>query len=165
MLMQLKTIQTKLETATVDEIQTILNFKVEAVGANQTADYIGRAVENIESSVDRIDDAIKELQAIKKDMQSQSEVIKIGAARWLSECGIDKLQGDRISSISVSDKKESIKLIVEDEDNVINAGYFKTVIDSVALKNALVSGVDIDGVKLEIVHNEPSLRINKRKAK
>ena len=163
--MQLKTIQTKLETASVDEIQAILDRKVEAVGANQTADYIGRAVENIESSVDRIDDAIKELQAIKKDMQSQSEVIKIGAARWLSECGIDKLQGDRISSISVSDKKESIKLIVEDEDAVVNAGYFKTVIDSVALKNALLSGANIDGANLEITYNEPSLRVNKRKAK
>lgn len=163
--MQLKTIQTKLEAASIDEIIPILDRKVEKVGANQTADYIGRAIENIESGIDRIDDAIKELQAIKKDMQSQSEVIKIGAAKWLLECGIDKLQGDRISSISVSDKKESIKLIVEDEDAVINAGYFKTVMDSVALKNALVSGVDIDGAKLEIVYNEPSLRVNKRKAK
>lgn len=163
--MQLRTIQTKLETASVDEIQTILNFKVEAVGANQTADYIGRAVDNIDNGINRVEEAIRELQAIKKDMHSQSEVIKIGAAKWLSECGIDKLQGDRISSISVSDKKESIKLIVEDEDAVINAGYFKTVMDSVALKNALISGVDIDGVKLELIHNEPSLRINKRKAK
>lgn len=163
--MQLKTIQTKLESANIDEIQAILDRKVELVGANQTADYIGRAVENIESGVDRVSEAIRELQAIKKDMQSQSETIKIGAAKWLAGCGIDKLQGDRVSSVSISDKKESIKLIVEDEEAVINAGYFTTVIDSAALKNALVSGVNIDGVKLELVYNEPSLRINKRKSK
>lgn len=161
--MQLKQIQTKLETASIFEIPAILNHKVEMVGANQTADYIGLAVENIESGIDRIDAAIKELQAVKKDMQEQAENIKVGAAKWLESNGIDKLQGDRVSSISISDKKESVKLIVEDEEAVINAGYFKMAVDSTALKNALLSGASVLGARVEITHNEASLRINKRR--
>lgn len=163
--MQLKTLQTKLETAPVHEIGAILDIKVGQVGANGTADYIGLAIENIDTSIARIDDAIKELQSIKKDMKSQQETIKIGASKWLSDNGIEKLQGDRISSVSVSSKKENIELIVTNEEACINAGHFKTVIDKTSLKNALLDGANIDGAELEVTYSEDTLRVNKRKSK
>ena len=100
-------------------------------------------------------------------LYSSYDFSRIIPGMWISG-GVSGFSWRVVSTINSgfdSNYNPTIDLIVEDEDNVINAGYFKTVIDSVALKNALVSGVDIDGVKLEIVYNEPSLRINKRKAK
>ena len=163
--MQLKTLQTKLEVAPIQEIGAILDIKVGQVGANGTADYIGLAIENIDNSITRIDDAIKELQAIKKDMKSQQDTIKIGSAKWLSDNGIDKLQGDRVSSVTISPKKESVELIVTNEEACINAGHFKTVLDKTSLKHALIDGAEIDGASLEVTYSEDTLRVNKRKAK
>lgn len=163
--MQLKTLQTKLETAPIQEIGAILDIKVGQVGANGTADYIGLAIENIDTSIARIDEAIKELSSIKKDMKSQQETIKIGAAAWLSQNGIDKLQGHRISSVTVSPKTEKIDVIVTNEKACIKAGHFNTVIDKTSLKNALLDGADIDGAELEVTYSEDTLRVNKRKAK
>lgn len=161
--MELKTLQTKLETASIEEISAVLDWKASEVGASGTADYIARAIENIDSGITRIDDAIKELNAIKKDMKSQQETIKIGASKWLSDNGIEKLQGDRISSIIVSPKTEKIELIVTNEEACINAGHFKTVIDKTSLKQALLDGANIDGAELEVTYSEDTLRVSKRK--
>jgi hypothetical protein len=163
--MKLIQIQTKLETASIDDVSIILDRKVSDVGANRTVDYIGTALDNIDSAVNRIDEAIKELQAIKKSAKSQEETIKIGVASWLQENGINKLQGDRISSISVMKKKETIELIVKDEESAINAGFFKMTLDKTALKNAILDGKNVDGSYLETTHNEDSIRLNKCRAK
>ena len=163
--MKLIQIQTKLETASINDVSIILDRKVSDVGVNRTVDYIGTALDNIDSAVNRIDEAIKELQAIKKSAKSQEETIKIGVASWLQENGINKLQGDRISSISVMKKKEAIELIVKDEESAINEGFFKMTLDKTALKNAILDGKNVDGSYLETTHNEDSIRLNKSRAK
>lgn len=163
--MNLKTIQTRLETADKESISLILNEKALTIGANQTVDYIGLAIENIESANDRIDQVIKELQSVKKSNVSQIEIIKIGVSEWLSDNGIDKLQGDRISSISVFDKKESQELVIDNEEAVINSGHFKMSIDKASAKQALQNGLSVEGCHIEITHNEPSIRINKKRVK
>ena len=161
--MQLKTLQTRLETSSIDEVQAVLDRKVGEVGANGTADYVYRAISNIDDGVKRIDEAIEELQEIKKDMKSQQEVIKIGTAKWLSSNGIDKIQGDIVSSLTVSQKETTKELIILNEESLINAGYFKIELDKTAIKNALLDGVKLEGAKLEITHNEDVIKINKRR--
>jgi hypothetical protein len=163
--MNLKTITTKLETAQREDIAFILNGKAEAVGANATVDYIGMALDNIDSAKERIKNAIAELTEIRKSLESQEAVIKIGVSEWLTSNGIEKLQGDRISSISILEKKESKELIVDNEEACINAGHFKMVIDKTSVKNALFEGDFIDGAHIETVHNEPSIRLNKKREK
>lgn len=161
--MNLKTLQTRLETASIDEVEAILDRKVEEVGANRTADYIYTSIDNLDNNIKRIDEAIKELQTIKKNVKSQQEIIKIGASKWLLNNGVDKLQGDLVSSISVSQKQPSYELIIEDEESLINAGYFTMSVDKTAVKNALLDGVELKGAKLEVTYNEDSIRVNKRK--
>ena len=163
--MQLKTLTTKLENADRESISLILNDKASTVGANQTVDYIGLAIDNINSQKDRIKQAIAELNEIRKTLEAQEDLIKIGVSEWMSENGIDKLNGDRISSITVFDKKESQDIIIDDEEAIINAGYFKMTIDKVGAKQALQEGVNIDGCHIEITHNEPSVKINKKRLK
>lgn len=163
--MNLKTIQTKLETASREEISAILDDKAMTIGANQTADYISMAIENIETSKDRINKAIKELNEVKKSIEAQGEVIKVGASEWLTSNGIDKLNGDRISSISVFNKSETIEVVIDNEEAVINAGFFKMAVDKTAVKQALLDGANIEGAHIEITHNEQSIKINKKRVK
>lgn len=163
--MQLKTLQTKLETADINEMSAILDYKAQDVGANRTADYISMSVDNIQSGIDRVSSAINELQAIKKDMKIQQENIKIASCKWLESNGIDKLSGDLISSVTIAEKKPTYELNILNEESVINAGYFKTVIDKTELKNAILKGVNIEGAKLEVTYNEDAIKINKKRKK
>lgn len=161
--MNLKTITTKLETAEREDISPILDAKALSVGATQTVDYVGFAIENIENSIDRIEQAIKELNEIKKSAKAQLELVKIGVSDWMTENGIDKLSGDRISSITVFDKKETQNIIIDNEEDVINAGYFKMVPDKTSAKQALQNGAIFDGAHIEIIYNEASIKLNKKR--
>lgn len=163
--MQLKTIQTKLETSSIDEVVAILDRKVEEIGANGTADYVYRAINNIDSGLSRIKEAIAELKSIEKDMKEQKEIIKTGTSRWLSSNGVTKLQGDIVSSLTVSEKTSSYELIITNEESLINAGYFKMSVDETAVKNALLNDVKLEGAYLNVTHNEDTIKINKRKQK
>lgn len=163
--MQLKTIQTKLETSSIDEVVAILDRKVEEIGANGTADYVYRAINNIDSGLSRIKEAIAELKSIEKDMKEQKEIIKTGTSRWLSSNGVTKLQGDIVSSLTVSEKTSSCELIITNEESLINAGYFKMSVDETAVKNALLNDVKLEGAYLNVTHNEDTIKINKRKQK
>lgn len=163
--MKLTQLTTKLETASREDIAPILDKKAMKQGATQAVDYVGFALENIENSIERIDNAIKELQAIKKEAQAQMELIKVGVSDWLTSNGIDKLNGDRISSISVFDKKESSELVIDNEEAVINAGFFKMSVDKTATKQALLNGINVEGAHIEITYNEPSIRLNKKRVK
>ena len=65
--------------------------------------------------------------------------------------------------ITVTEKATSKELIISDEESLINSGYFIMTIDKTAVKNALIDGIKLDGARLEITHNEDSIRVNKRK--
>ena len=161
----IKQYNTQLENANREEIAPILYQKVDALQAHGVVDYVGFVLESLEDRVKRIDDTIKELQEAKKSINTQSDIIKIGVSEWLTENGLEKLNGDRISSISVFNKKESYELVIVDEESVINAGYFKMSVDKTATKQALLNGLEVNGAKLELTYNEPSIRLNKKRVK
>lgn len=161
----LKQYNTQLENAQREEISTLLTAKAETLGAYGVADYVGFVIDSLDDRTKKIDEAIKELQEAKKAINSQTELIKIGVSEWLTENGIDKLQGDVISSISTFNKKESYELVVMDEEAVINDGYFKMSIDKTATKQALLNGIAVNGAKLEVIYNEPSIKVNKKRKK
>jgi len=163
--MQLKTLQTKLETSDRESISLILNDKAMTLGANATVDYVGFALDNITSQKERIKQAIAELRDVQKSLEFQEDVIKIGVSEWMSDNGIDKINGDRISSITILDKKESKELIVDNEEAVVNAGYFKMAIDKTSAKQAVLDGVQVEGCHIEVTYNEPSIKLNKKRVK
>lgn len=156
---------TSLEQVTTEEVSNVLQNKIDTVGIERTVDYVGYSIDNLQDKIKRIDEAINELRQVKEAVKDQIETVKIGTSKWLSDNGIDKLQGDQVSSITVADKKETIEVVVDDEEAVINAGFFKMAVDKTALKNALIEGVHIDGAHIEITHNEQTIRINKKRLK
>lgn len=161
----IKQYNTQLENASREEIAPILYQKVDALQAHGVVDYVGFVLESLDDRVKRIDDTIKELQEAKKSINAQSDIIKIGVSEWLTENGLEKLNGDRISSISVFNKKESYELVIVDEESIINDGYFKMVVDKTAAKQAILNGIEVNGAKLELTYNEPSIRLNKKRVK
>lgn len=160
----LKTYVCALEECEQGEIINILNRKAETVGANAACDYIGRALDNIQSTKDRIDQTIKELQEIKKRCQSQEEIVKIETAKWLSENGVDRIEGDLVSSITVYDKAPRQKVIIEDA-SILDVSYMQLMPYETAIKSAINSGIEVKGARLETTHNEQSIKLNRKKVK
>jgi len=157
--------ETRLETAPLQEISVTLDYKLQETSPERTADYIALTVQNLDDRLERIKEAETQIKSLKSDIVSQIETIKIGSSKWLSESGIDKLQGLYVSSVSVSSSKPKEDLVVHNEESLINQGYFKTTLDVTAVKNAIKDGVIVDGAEIEVTHKEDSLRINKRTKK
>lgn len=158
------TYTTKLETSNIDLISAVLDAKLDSTSPQSVADYIALAVDNLEARVARMKEAKKELDSLIKEDENQIEVIKIGASSWITECGIDKLDGDRVSSITTYKPKPATVLKVVNEESLINQGYFKTVLDKTMVKNLIESGEEVEGAELEIIHKEDLIKINKRKS-
>ena len=157
--------ETKLELAEGQNITAILDAKLEATSSQGTVDYIGFAVDNLDSKIERMKQAKKELDFLIKMADKQKDIIKLGSALWLVECGLDKLDGDIISSISVTTPAAKETVNITNEESIINQGYFKTVIDKTAVKDALLEGAEIEGAEIEVEHQSSTLRINKKRAK
>lgn len=160
----MKQYTTALEECELGEISNILNRKAEMVGANGTADYVGFAIQNIEGAVERMEAQIKLMQEIRSRAKEQIELIKIGTAKWLNENGVDKLQGDIISSITVYDKAVTQEVTITNE-NALDVSYFKLVPDKTAIKKAINEGVEVEGAHIDITHNEQSVKVNRKKVK
>lgn len=156
--------ETKLETAKIENISAILDTKLEATSPEQLTDYVAFGIDNLTATKQRMKDAVDELKAMMSEIDNQIETVKLGAAKWLTDTGITKLNGDIVSSMKVQEAKSGEVLkITTNEDALINQGYFKTSLDKTAIKKALLQGRDIDGAELEVTHIEPSLTIYKKR--
>ena len=156
---------TRLETAQPSDIEAILDHKLETTSAHQVSDYAALALNSIAHRIDEIKHAEAELKGLKVALSQQSDIIKEGVALWLSSVGLDKLQGNIVSSITVLKGKPNEVLIIDDEEALINAGYFKTVLNKTAVKDALLSDIDIEGAHIEVTHNADKIKVNHRKKK
>ena len=155
---------TRLEAATIEEVEAILDHKLEEVGAHGVADYSALAIDSLNARIDEIKRAESDLKALKSALGEQVAVIKVGVSSWLSDTGLDKLQGNIVSSISINKSKPTETLVVDDEETLINQGYFKTTLDKTKIKHLLLDGTEIEGAHIEITHNEDSLIVNRRKS-
>ena len=156
---------TSLETLQHD-VASILTEKLKATSPASTADYIAFACDNIEANITRAKEAKKELDAYIKHQESVIETIKIDSAKFLSDNGVDKLEGMRISSITINDSTPSEELVIHSESYWISDNNFtKVTLDKTAIKNFLKS-TDIDYSEYaEIVttHKESKIKINKKR--
>ena len=64
------------------------------------ADYIGFSVISIDNRIQSLDEEIKELQGLKKQLKTAKEIVLETGAEIFTEYGIDKLDGAGISSIT-----------------------------------------------------------------
>lgn len=136
-------------------------------------DYIAMSILALDSKIDSIDDEINELKKLKSNLKLAKEISCEVGAKVLQGYGIDKLEGLRVSSITITEQKTTTKtnLFIYDKEALIKEGFYKVVLDEEAIKLAFATDNE-DSKKLiaqycdmklvkEVV--PAKLRINKRK--
>ena len=162
-----KTYTTKMETLEYS-VAEILDEKLKATSPAQTVDYLAFALDNLTSNIARAKEAISELKEYIEAQSSIVETIKTDSAKWLSDAGIDKLEGIRVSSMTIHEPAPMQKLIITDKDYFLgNKEFTKISLDETKIKNFLLN-TEIDYSEyatIETTHNQPLIKINMRKVK
>ena len=107
----------------------------------QRADYIGLSLNEIKSKIDTLTSDISDLQALKKRLNSALEIAKELTANVFLENGIDRIDGNIISSLTLTNATSKTKdeIIIKNEDALINLGYVKFSVDIEAVEKALLT--------------------------
>ena len=105
----------------------------------QRADYIGLSINEIKNKIDTLTSDISELQALKKKLSTALAIAKVQVAEIFLENGIDRMDGNIISSLTLSNltSKTKDEIIIKNEDALINLGYVKFSVDLEAVEKAL----------------------------
>jgi len=103
------------------------------------ADYIGLSFQELQNKVEYLSEDIKELQRLKKSLESAKALALEVTAEVLAEYGIDRLDGTSISSITITPQKTKTKdsLIILNADALIQLGYCSIVVDEASVKAAM----------------------------
>lgn len=135
------------------------------------ADYIGYSILSIDEKIKLIDEQLSELKEYKSKLkEAKSLALEVGA-KVFNEYGISKIEGVGISSITVSNEIRSKKtsLVIQNEQSLIDAGFYKKVIDEKAILDSYNNG-DYQDLILQnciVETNETviasKLRVNKRR--
>ena len=105
----------------------------------QRADYIGLSLNEIKNKIDCLTSDISELQALKKKLSNALDIAKVQVAEIFIANGIDRIDGNIISSLTLSNaiSKTKDEIIIKNEDALINLGYVKFSVDLEAVEKAL----------------------------
>jgi len=91
------------------------------------ADYLGLSLLSIDESVASIEEEVKELKALKDSLKQAKEVaLEVGASVF-EGYGIERLEGLRISSLTLTKSIEKTKhrFTIKNESELIRAGLQK----------------------------------------
>ncbi|MCT7535628.1 siphovirus Gp157 family protein [Aliarcobacter cryaerophilus] len=138
----------------------------------QKADYIGLSLQEIASKIEYIGTDIRELQAYKKKLQTALTLAKELVADVLIQNGVDRVDGNLISSLTLQAESKSTKtdLIILDENSVMGLGYVKFSPDIEAIKIALETPKgkkELEGLVSVITETttiKPKIKVNSKKA-
>ena len=105
----------------------------------QRADYIGLSMQEIKSKIDTLSSDISELQTLKKKLSNALEIAKVQVAEIFASNGIDRIDGNIISSLTLTNPTSKTKdeIIIKNEEALINLGYVKFSVDIEAIEKAL----------------------------
>jgi hypothetical protein len=152
--------------------QSVMNIlQAPIISSFAKADRVAEAFTSIDVKIDYIKEQQKLLASLKKQLETAKAYAKVEVSNALVSLGVMKLEGLAISSITVSKAtdKSVAKLVILDEDELLNRGFFKVELDKEAIEKALLSADQRDEVKdyadmtIELVHKPATIRINKRK--
>lgn len=105
----------------------------------QRADYIGLSLNEIKNKIDCLTSDISDLQALKKKLSNALDIAKVQVAEIFTSNGIDRMDGNIISSLTLSNATTKTKdeIIIKNEEALINLGYVKFSVDMEAVEKAL----------------------------
>jgi len=102
-------------------------------------DYIATSIKQLENQISYVNDEIKELQSLKKNLTDAKELAMQLTASVLHDYGIDKLEGTTVSSITITPQKvkTSNVITIKDEQAVLGLGYVSFSPDYKAIEQAI----------------------------
>ena len=138
----------------------------------QKADYIGLSLQEIASKIEYIGTDIRELQNYKKKLQTALTLAKELVADVLIQNGVDRVDGNFISSLTLQAESISTKsdVVILDENKVMGLGYVKFTPDIEAIKIALETSKgkkELEGLVSVITETttiKPKVKVNSKKA-
>ena len=132
----------------------------------QRADYIGLSMQEIKSKIDTLSSDISELQALKKKLSNALEIAKVQVAEIFASNGIDRIDGNIISSLTLTNPTSKTKdeIIIKNEEALINLGYVKFSVDIEAIEKALQTKEGKKELKkyVEVMHINVTTHIKKK---
>jgi len=107
----------------------------------QRADYIGLSINELKLKIDYLAQDIRELQQLKKNLTTSLDIAKEITADVLIKRGIDRIDGNIISSLTISKSSIKTKEVVNilDTDAVMELGYVKFEPDIEAIEKAITT--------------------------
>ena len=145
-------LQTEIENINTDKTEWFKNYVRQVLESNKPyhakADYIGLSIKEIDNKISYINDDIKELQALKKNLTLAKTTALEATAEVLAEYGIDRLDGTAISSITITPPKTKLKetFKITDADALIQLGFYSVVVDESAVKDAMLTVEGMDSI-------------------
>lgn len=108
----------------------------------QKCDYLGLSLSEIKNKIDSLSKDIAELSELKRNLSQALEIAKEVTAEIFIENGIDRIDGNIISSLTLSKEstkaKDDIKIL--NESALMDLGYVKFSIDMDTLKADIANG-------------------------
>lgn len=157
----------------IDYVKTEIQDVLESNKPYQSkCDYLGYSITSIHDKVNLLDEQISELKEYKQKLKDAKALVLEVGAKVFSEYGIEKIEGAAFSSITISKELVSSKtsLVVKNEKELIDAGFYKLVLDEKAILQSFNDGDYKDlilqncSIETKEVITNPKLRINKRRA-
>ena len=135
------------------------------------ADRIAEVFVSIDVKIDYIKEQQKLLASLKKQLELAKGYAKVEVSNALISLGVTKVEGLAVSSITATKAtdKSIAKLVILNEDELMNRGFFKVELDKESVEKALLSADQRHEVEeyadmtIELVHKPATIRINKRK--
>ena len=134
-------------------------------------DYIGLSFQEIDEKIEYLSSEIKEIQTMKKSLESAKTTALEAVASVLEEYGVDRIEGTMVSSITITPAKTKIKnaLTILDANALISLGYVNITIDEKSIMEAMctVDGIEEVDQYVEIAvteeHIPSKIRVNTKR--
>lgn len=152
-----------------DYLTTILEDSVKPYF--QKADYVGLSLQELKFKIDTLTSNIAELQQLKKKLSVSLEIAKEITASVLIDNGIDRIDGNIISSITLTTptSKTKTELKILNNNEVMKLGYVKFEPDIEAIEKALLTKeglkelTDLVSIKETTVTTPAKVKINAKR--
>ncbi|WP_421716910.1 hypothetical protein [Arcobacter arenosus] len=138
-------LQTQIETLSETKSQKFFKSYIQQILEDdskpyyQKADYVGLSLNELKNKIDYLSTNIKELQALKQKLNESLEIAKVLTADVLIKNGVDRVDGNIISSLTLTKESTTIKkkITIKDENAVMGLGFVKFSVDEEAISKAL----------------------------
>jgi hypothetical protein len=134
-------LQTQIETLSETKSQEFFKEYIQNILEDdskpyyQKADYVGLSLNELKNKIDYLSSNIKELQALKKKLNESLDIAKVLTAEVLVKNGVDRIDGNILSSLTLTKESTSTKnkITVLKPNEVMGLGYVKFSVDDEAI--------------------------------